>query len=253
MAYTAQEMARLAGVSTRTLRYYEERGLISPHRQAENGYRLYGEVEVERLQRILFLRERQVSIEDIGTYLNDPKPDMLAFWEAHLLKLMAEQNRTDVLIRNVQGTINALRGKAVMTDKKRFEGLKEKRIRENEEKYGREIRQRYSEGTIDRSNARLRGMDQQAMDRADALSSEIMRLLSEALLTRDPAGDTARALCQAHREWILMYWPEGTYTPDAHKGLAEMYVADERFKAFYAQAGEGAAQFLCDALTVFLA
>ena len=64
----------------------------------------------------------------------------------------------------------------------------------------------------------------------------------------DPAGPEARKLVAMHARWLRMYWPDGTYTPEAHKGLAEGYISDERFRAYYEQAAPGATQFLRDAI-----
>ena len=69
------------------------------------------------------------------------------------------------------------------------------------------------------------------------------------MATCDPMGAEAEKLVRMHARWLQMHWPEGTYTPEAHRGMGQMYVADERFRAYYdGPCGEGAAQFLCDAI-----
>lgn len=65
MGYTVQELARLAGISPRTIRYYDEIGLLKPARFSTSGYRLYGQAEVDRLQQILFYRELGVELKAI--------------------------------------------------------------------------------------------------------------------------------------------------------------------------------------------
>ncbi|MDP4158116.1 MAG: MerR family transcriptional regulator, partial [Bacillota bacterium] len=72
MEFTVQSLGKLAGVSTRTLRYYDEIGILKPARINSSGYRIYGQREVDRLQQILFYRELGVSLEDIKKIITDP-------------------------------------------------------------------------------------------------------------------------------------------------------------------------------------
>lgn len=133
-----------------------------------------------------------------------------------------------------------------MTDQAKFEGLKSKMISENESRYGPEIRERYGNQTVEASNAKLKGMSQAQFDRASQLAAQIIQTLLKAMETGDPAGDLAGETVRLHREWLMIFWP--AYSPEAHSGLARMYVEDERFKAYYDQHREGAAIFLRDAI-----
>ena len=85
----------------------------------------------------------------------------------------------------------------------------------------------------------------------EKLTGELNKILREACLEGDPAGEKAREACRLHREWLCFFWPEGTYSPEAHMGLAQMYVSDERFSDYYEKIAPGCAAFLRDALTIY--
>ena len=91
-------------------------------------------------------------------------------------------------------------------------------------------------------------MGEAAHLQAEELAVAINEQLRRAMEAGDPAGSEARKLVAMRARWLRMYWPEGTYTPEAHKGLADGYVADERFQAYYEKVAPGAAQFLRDAI-----
>lgn len=136
-----------------------------------------------------------------------------------------------------------------MSDQAKFENLKNKLLAHNEEKYGQEIRDRYGRETVERSNARFKDLDQQQFDRSNALAEQIIASLLLAMDTGDPTGKMAQQTAQLHKEWLQIYWP--VYSPEAHAGLAQMYVDDERFSAYYDQHRSGATVFLRDAIAHF--
>ncbi len=250
MEYTVQKMAELAGVSARTLRYYDQIGLLKPARINDAAYRLYGEREVDLLQQILFYRELEFSLEDIRTILSDPGFDRQQALEAHKNMLMEKSRRLDRIIRTVERTIGAMKGEETMSDKEKFEGFKRELIEKNEAQYGEEIREKYGDETVNASNAKLMGMSEEQYEQVQALEREIRETLRAAKAQNDPAGPLARKACEAHKRWIQFFWP--SYSKEAHMGLAEMYVQDERFRAYYDSEETGTAEFLRDAMRVFL-
>lgn len=251
--YTVQQLANLAGVSPRTLRYYDSIGLLVPGRSRENSYRIYTRAQVDLLQQILLYRELGMPLEEIGKIVLSPAFDAQGALESHRAALEKERERLDTLLHNVEKTLNAMKGECDMKDSEKFAGLKEQALRENEEKYGAEIRQKYGDDAVDATYARIKGMSDEQWQAAEALRGQIDEALAQALATGDPAGEAAKKLCEMHRDWICLYWKKGTYNKGAHLTLGEMYVADERFKAYYDRQGEGAAEFLRDALRVFCA
>ncbi|WP_374971906.1 TipAS antibiotic-recognition domain-containing protein [Blautia producta] len=139
----------------------------------------------------------------------------------------------------------------MMSDKEKFEGFKRDLIKENEEKYGREVREAYGEDAVEASNRRLAGMSQEDWTKQEELSREILDTLKAAMEIGDPAGELAQKACGLHRQWLCMFWGDGAYTREAHRGMGEMYVADQRFKAYYDKVQDGAAEFFCDALNIY--
>ncbi|HJA29903.1 MAG TPA: TipAS antibiotic-recognition domain-containing protein [Candidatus Olsenella pullicola] len=135
-----------------------------------------------------------------------------------------------------------------------FEALKHQTIEENERTYGREARDRYGADAVDAANERLALLSQDEWDEKDRLEQAIKERLRAAMATGDPAGEPARELARMHARWIRLHWGEGRYSREAHRGLAQMYLADDRFRAYYdTAAGEGATEFLVAALESYLA
>lgn len=250
MEYSINALAKLAGVTPRTLRWYDETGLLKPLRTTSAGYRVYGPQQVERLQDILFYRELGFELSDIGTILDDPAFDRQAALQNHLTTLEQQRNRLDALILTVQKTISTLQGETTMTDTEKFEAFKRKAVEENETKYGKEAREKYGDEAVNQSNANILSLSPESYQRWQTLDAEILSALSAAV-KNGVAADSEEGLRIAalHKEWLSFSWK--TYTPQAHAGLAMMYTSDERFTAYYDQATPGCAVFLQNAILAY--
>lgn len=249
MEYTVQKLGQLAGVSTRTLRYYDEIGILKPARINSSGYRIYGQAEVDRLQQILFYRELGVSLESIKDIVTAPSFNGAEALREHREKLLEKREQLDLLIANVEKTIAMTEGRIDMKDKEKFKGFKQKMIDDNEKKYGKEIREKYGNDTVDKSNKKVMNMTEEQYDAVTKLANEVLDALAEAYKTGDPAGELAQKAADLHKQWLTFYWNE--YSKEAHAGLAQMYVDDERFKAYYDKDQPGTAEFLRDAVLVY--
>jgi DNA-binding transcriptional MerR regulator len=249
MEYTVQKLARMAGVSTRTLRYYDELGILKPARMSSSGYRIYGQAEVDRLQQILFYRELGVGLDQIKDIVTDPSFDAAKALKEHRVQLLDRRKQLDQLIANVEKTIAWNEGRMTMSDQEKFEGFKQKLIDENERKYGKEIREKYGEDAIKQSNDKLKNMSQEQYDEATRLANEVTGTLAEAFKAGDPAGELAQKAAELHKQWLMLYWSD--YSKEAHAGLSQMYVDDERFKAYYDAKQPGTAEFLRDAIHIY--
>ena len=250
MEYTVNQLARMSGVSGRTLRYYDQIGLLKPAKINSSGYRVYGQKEVDLLQQILFYRELDVSLKEIMEIINQPAYHETTALKNHYYKLKQKRNRLDKIMATLERTIASKEGGLPMQDAEKFEGLKEKLITENEQKYGKEIREKYGDETVNDSNARLREMSQKDYEAMTKLGEEILALLEKAYATGDPASDLAQELAAKHKEWLMYSW--STYSKEAHAGLVEMYVADERFTAHYDKRVKNGTKFLRDAVLAYL-
>ena len=247
MEYKINDFAYLTGVTTRTLRYYDEIELLKPERVDTNGYRIYGPHQVDIMQQILFFRSMDIPLSNIKEIIYSPGFDKSKVLEDHLSLLNKKKAHIDILIKNINKTIASLKGEKTMPDKEKFEGFKDFLIAENEEKYGKEIREKYTDGIINKSNQKLKSMTDDDWQHQEDLKNKIFQLLELALKNESISDDDSIKLFEAHREWLKMFAPKGLYSKEYHISLGEMYVADERFTAYYdCVSGDGAAELLHD-------
>jgi len=246
--WSIQEIARIAGTTSRTLRHYDDIGLLPPTRIAPNGYRHYDEHALVRLQRILLLRELGLGLPQVADVLSKERAEASAL-ETHLALLREEQTRLARQIASVESTINALRGGEQLMAENMFDGFDHTQYRE-------EVEQRWGAKAYADSDSWWRGM-------TDAERSEWQRRVSD--LSRDwiaaaesgadPASAEAQDLARRHVEWLASVpgTPAGADVKGYVLGLGEMYVADPRFGANYATSSGGTqgAEFVRDALRVY--
>lgn len=247
MEYSIKELSELAGVSARTLRYYDEIGLLKPLRVNEAGYRYYGEQEVAVLQQILFYRERGFELKTIRNIIYDQNFDMLKAMEEHLQDLENQKAQTELLIQTVKKTILSMKGECKMSDQEKFQALKEKYVKENEGTYGAEARKKYGDEQVEESNRKMLNMTEAQWERFSALEKEILERLEDGVkngITADSEG--AKEIVELHKEWLCMTWKQ--YSVAAHRGVAAMYIADERFTKYYDKHVTGCALLLKEAV-----
>lgn len=249
MEYSSNKLSKMSGVSPRTLRYYDEINLLKPVRVASSGYRIYGQAEVDRLQQILFYRELGFPLEDIKKLLSAHDFDRQQAFLSHLAELQLKKQRLDSLIRNVTKSIAAMKGETSMSDQEKFEGFKKDLVGKNEQAYGAEIREKYGDKAVDDSNAHLMGLTQEQYDEGERLRITVEEALKTAFETGDPASEAAQKACDLHRQWLCVFYPN--YTKEYHMGLAEMYVADERYRANYDKIAKGCTEFFRDAIKIY--
>lgn len=249
MEYSINELSKIARISTRTLRYYHEIDLLNPKRINSSGYRIYGENEVDKLQQILFYKSMGFKLEDIKDIVNSSSFDIMSALYDHKKELLEKRKEIDLLIKNVEKTISYKKGEAKMSDKEKFEGFKKNLVKQNEEKYGKEIREKYGNNQVDESNAKMLGLSEEEYKNMEQLASDIIEKLKEAMEENDPSGEKAQEACGLHKKWLGYSW--NFYSKEAHRGLGEMYVADERFKKYYDNNKEGMAEFFKEALDIY--
>lgn len=249
MEYSIKKLALLAGVTTRTLRYYDEIGILKPARINTSGYRIYGRDQVDRLQQIMLYKEMGVALETIHNIMTKSDFDETRALTTHLKGLLAQREQLDQLIENVKRTIDYKEGKCIMNDKEKFEGFKQNLVAENESKYGEEIRKKYGEEEVNRSNQKMLQMSEEEYKALEQLGEEVLDILEQALETGNPGGELGQKAASLHKKWLSYSWAE--YNKEAHAGLAQMYVDDERFKRYYDKRKDGMAEFLRDAIIIY--
>ena len=233
MSYSIHELAKLAGISTRTLRYYDKQGLLKARRDPVNNYRYYEEAEVNQLQKILFLKLFDLPLEQIKKVMQTLPETQYQVLRSQRSKLVAEQRYLDDLIKNLDKTLATMKGETQMTDTEKFATLKKEVIKNNEKQYGIEIREKYGDAKIDRSNQKFNSLSENEFSHFKGLSAEILTELKNLANTTDIKQPAAKHLFDLHKEYLLTLWPKDQYSPEVHKNLAKMYICDERFSKYY--------------------
>lgn len=243
------KLCKLSGTTARTLRYYDEINLLKPFKINSSGYRIYGMNEVDRLQQILFYRELGIGLDEIKSIIDNPNFNETEALSEHLSALKQKRVQLDLLIENVTKTIKKAKGEIAMTDKEKFEGFelhKKKLIEDNENQYGKEIRENYGDKVIDGSNEKILNMTVEQNQELETVTSELNETLKEAIKTGDIKGELAKRVYELHKKWISFYWNK--YSKEAHIGVARMYVEDHRFTEYYDNISKGCAVFLRDVI-----
>jgi MerR family transcriptional regulator, thiopeptide resistance regulator len=248
--YTVSELARLSGVSVRTLHHYDEIGLLKPAHLGENGYRYYGREELLRLQQILFHRELGFPLADIRRVLDAPDFDRAAALRAHRDRLMAEARRCRALVKTLDATLAALEGATEMTDKAMYRGFPPEKQAEHEawltDRFGPGVR-----AEIDASKQRVETMTQGEFDAFQAEMTAVEADLAKAMADGLPAdGDSIGALVARHHAWVARGWNR---QPDAaaYRNLAAMYQDHPEFRAHYDNRAKGLTDYLAAAMVSF--
>jgi DNA-binding transcriptional MerR regulator len=252
--WSIQDIARLAGTTSRTLRHYDDVGLLPPSRIAHNGYRHYDEAALVRLQRILLLRELGLGLPQIAEVLDpvNARQSEESALETHLELLREEQNRLARQIASVENTINALRGGEELMAENMFDGF-------DHTQYKEEVEQRWGRKAYADSDRWWRGMtDAERADWQQRVSDLGRDWIAAAESGIDPASTEAQEVARRHVEWLtgIPGTPAAVPGGDVKAyviGLGEMYVADPRFGANYATSAGGTqgAEFVRDALRIY--
>lgn len=247
MEWSIQQIAKLAGTTSRTLRHYDDIGLVRPSSVGSNGYRYYDQAALVRLQRVLLLRELGLGLPQIAEVLTRETSESSAL-ESHLAWLRQEQDRLARQIRSVESTVRSLRGGEGLMAENMFDGF-------DHTQYKDEVEQRWGKEAYARSDAWWRGMDAAEKAawkaRAEALGQGWIAAADSGIA---PDSAEAQDLARRHVEWLtgIPGTPAAARGGDVKAyvtGLGEMYVADPRFGANYG--GQAGAEFVRDALRIY--
>ncbi|WP_084038129.1 MerR family transcriptional regulator [Demequina sp. NBRC 110053] len=235
--------ARLAGVSSRTLRHYDSIGLLAPAWTGDDGRRHYGQAELLRLQHILVLRELGASLDTIGAIVDADDPAVtIAHLRDHLTGLTAERDRYARLAATVARTIDSLEKGTTMTTEQILDGFEHRR-------YEPEARERWGDHAVDQSNERWAGLGKEGQQRHLDAHREIVEALGAAIRVGfAPDSAEVQEIVAQHYAWVSLFW---TPTAETYRGLTQMYVDDERFRRNYDEVAPGAAALLRDAAAVY--
>ena len=242
--YTVKQLSRMAGITPRTLHYYDEIGLLKPSRVGANGYRYYGEEALLRLQQILLYRELDLPLEDIQQIMGRRDFDVLSALELHKGELGKRIDRLERLIATVDRTIDHLKGKTAMNDKQLFEVFNE----EQQAEYEKEAMQMYDPETVKASNRKWKSYSTAEKQRIGEEGNAVYQDLVLAM-PKGPASPEAQACIERWRKHMDYFW---TPNLDQLLGLANLYNDDPRFKANFDKVHPDLAEFMRSAVTVYV-
>jgi len=241
--YSVKQLAKLAGVTIRTLHYYDKIGLLKPAARSEKQYRYYGREELLQLQQILFYKELGFALEEIKDILNDPGFNMLDALETHKKSLQQRLQNTRQLLTTIDKTIQDFKNNYDMKDEEMYEGLSTK----EREAMRKEVIDRWGKDKLQTSEDRVRKMGKEGLAKAKAEGENISKRLA-ALMHLDPAERQVQEVVEQHYQHLLQFTP---IDKEYYLGLGKMYTQDERFKAHYDKHQEGLAVFLHKGIQVF--
>ncbi|MFI5840242.1 MerR family transcriptional regulator [Catenuloplanes sp. NPDC051500] len=241
MSWSTAQVARIAGVSSRTLRHYDDIGLLRPARVSSGGLRHYETEQLLRLQQIMLLRELGLSLETIGAIVSG-EADRIGRLRRHHRWLIEERDRFDRLADTVRATISQLEGGEEMSTEQLFEGFDADR----QARYEAELVERYGEGAataIAESKQRTAGGRAGLQREWTDLEDRLVALLGSA-----PESAEVQAVIADHHRWIARQW-----TPDreSYTGLGRLYVESPDFKARFDARDPRLAPLLRDAIAVY--
>ncbi len=240
-SYTVNQLAKLAGVSVRTLHYYDQIGLLKPSFTKANGYRFYGEKELLRLQQILFFRELEFSLEDVKDIVDAPGFDIVLALKDHKKLLAIKVKRLTGLLTTIDNTIDKIKKNIPMDDKDLYGSFS----KEEMEKYQAEAKERWGQTEAWRqSEERTKKMGKEGLkkvlEESGKLTLEIASHMGE-----DPKSEVVQGLIVKHYDGLRAFYEPNV---EIYRGLATMYVDDPRFKANYEKVKVGLAEFMRDAM-----
>lgn len=241
---TVKQLAKLAGVTPRTLHHYDAIGLLKPTRVGSNGYRYYEEEAALRLQQILFYRELNMPLDEIKKIMGRRDFDVLEALQGHRTALAQQVRRLNRLIETVDQTILHLKGKAAMNEQDFFRGF----TPEEEQKYSQEAMQMYDpqivRGSVKRWKAYSAAEKQKIGEEGKAVYVDLL-----AAMPKGPASAEAQAAVRRWRRHIEYFW-----TPNEEQllGLVDGYNNDPRFRSNFDKLSPRLAEFMREAVKIYV-
>lgn len=249
--YKVSDVARIAGISARTIRYYDEINLLCPSSITEGGYRLYTSKDLDKLQQILLYKSLGLNLYDISQTMNNENFDLEQSLKDTLQKYKDHKIQLEKIILNIEKSLLDLKGEISMDKKEKFdtihqfERFKQEMLDENDANYGEELRQNpstYDPEMVKYSRKKVKNMTKEEFEENEVLRKEIQHLLESHVKDTIFQADIAKIIYEKHKTWLFFYW--GKYVIEVHRGVCDMYICDERFKQHYDINIEGCAEYL---------
>jgi len=243
MDYSISQLAKLAGVSVRTLHHYDDVGLLKPSHVKPNGYRCYEEPELIKLQQILFFKELEFSLEQIKAMMEAPGFDVAEALNDQRRLLEMKRERLDRLLSTIDRTIVDVKEGNEMTAGELYGSF----TREQIEEYKKEVREKWGSKELEQSEERTRHWTPADYARVQEEGAAILRKIVP-LMDKGPADAAVQEQIEKYFQQICKFYD---CTLEIFRGLGEMYVSDERFAAYFRNFDDGLPAFMRDAMAVY--
>ena len=238
-----KEVADLVGISVRTLRYYDEIGLLTPGKITETGYRIYTEDNLHTLQQILIFKKMGFRLSTIKEILTNPSFNYVEALTLQAKMLRQEKEKLEEMLKTVEKTIKNLKGEINMSAKEKFSGFDF-----NHNEYEEEARKLWGNKSVDDAKQKIEAMSEVDKEQFKAEFNSILQSLAT-IRHLDPASIVAQAKIKEYYELLNRI---GNYSPETFKNLGQMYVDDIRFTKNIDKFGTGLSKFMCEAMRIFL-
>jgi DNA-binding transcriptional MerR regulator len=243
--YTVGEVAEIAHVSVRALHHYDAIGLLVPSGRTSAGYRTYSEADLKRLQQILVYRALEFCLDDIAAMLAESG----ASADDHLRRqhrLLREQidHRRDLLVA-IEKEMEARAMGISLTPQEQFELFGDDWPGDD---YAAEAERRWGDTEAwTQSQARTAALTKQDWIEIKAATEANEAAFAAAMRAGEPVDSAhVQELVEAHRAGVCRFWD---CSPEAHKNLADMYLADDRFRKHYDDVAPGLAEYVNRAIS----
>ena len=246
MTYRVNEVAKLAGISVRTLRYYDQVGLLSPKRSVDCEYREYNDADLKRLLQILFLKELEFSLKEIQEILQSTDEQDVFFMKQRAL-LVEKKNRLEVIIQSLDEMTQV--GKGVDMMEKMIQAFDMSEIEAHKKKYAKEVKERYGKTEAYReSEEKTKAYKEKDWERITAEGNIFFQSFAK-LMDQGPDDAAVQTCLGEYQRYITRSFYQCNI--DIFRGLGQLYVTDSKFTANIDQHGEGLAEFLSQAIAIY--
>jgi MerR family transcriptional regulator, thiopeptide resistance regulator len=246
MTYTVKQLAKLSGVSVRTLHFYDEIGLLKPAYYGENKYRYYEAEQLLLLQQILFFRELGVPLNDIQRIMSSDDFDKIKALQSHKIILEQALGRSQQMIKTLEKTILHLRGKTKMKDEELYYGFDS----EIQKKHEKDLVNRgiLTQEFLDECNKKVKNWtDKEKNDFIQDMEIIMKELINAMEKKLAPSSEEVQSLMHRHYVWLERTW---TPTKESYLGLTDLYQTPE-FRVFYDQRHPKLLEFIIPAMKIF--
>lgn len=244
--YRVKEISELTGISVRMLHHYDKIGLLRPTAISESGYRLYNDNDLNLIQQILIYRELDFSLKEIKEILGNENLDLKERLKTQKQLIIDKRNRLNKIVETIENTIKDIEGEFIMNKKGMFEGFD---IEKHNKLYEDEVEKKYGESdTYKESKKKTSKYSKEDWNNIIGEIDGVYRELAE-LKDRDVSDERVQEL--VHNWRMLITKNFYNCSVEIFRGLADMYIYDERFTKNIDKYGEGFTNFLSEAMKYY--